>query len=255
MKFLNVFAALAAVSTARCTPPKNLRTTTLYGVEVIDTDLVRDARAIIAKFTPYLYKHCMRAWLYGSAAINANETLYNTVDRELHAVATILHDLGWDMTPNSPYVSPDLRFEIDSALGAVNFVKQHKDAKYWDEYRLDKLHDGISLQISPGLDVGKSQDVQTIVSSILYDNPTAKAAAIPQTDYDNIRKGLPNFDIVAGTNETWTWLAQTKPASTYDNALQNWGTAYVPGYNATGHRIFDIIVTALEAEKAANSTN
>ncbi|KAI0799496.1 hypothetical protein GGR55DRAFT_683842 [Xylaria sp. FL0064] len=249
MKFVNVFASLAVVATARCTPPKNVKTTNLYGVEVVDTDLVRDARAIISKFDGFLYKHSMRTWLFGAAAINANKTLLNTVDRELHAVATILHDLGWDMTPNSPYVSPDHRFEIDGAVGAVNFVKQHKDVRNWDEYRLEKLHDGIALHASPGLNYGKNQDVQTILASINFDNPGGRAPEIPEKPYNSIVKALPNNDILAGTNETWTWLAQTKPDAVYNTVLEPFGTAYVSGFNATGHRVFDLITQALVAQE------
>ncbi|KAJ8107382.1 hypothetical protein ONZ43_g6749 [Nemania bipapillata] len=95
MKFLNVFASLAMVATASCTP-KKLPTTKLYGVEVVDTQIVRDAQAVIKNFTPYLHKHSLRTWLLGAAAINANKTLKASIDLELHAVTTILHDLGWD---------------------------------------------------------------------------------------------------------------------------------------------------------------
>ncbi|GAW15704.1 hypothetical protein ANO14919_051230 [Xylariales sp. No.14919] len=241
MKFINVATFLAAAATARCTPPKNLPTTTLYGVEVVDTQLVRDARAIIKDFDDFLYKHSMRTWLFGAAAIAANETLKKTIDLELHAVSTILHDLGWDMTPNSPWVSPDHRFEIDGAIGAVGFVKGHKDAKHWDEYRLEKLHDGIALHASPGLNYGKNQDVQTILSSIGFDNPGGRPEPIPEEDYNNIIKGLPNDDIIAGTNKTWIWFAATKPEATYNTVIEPWGEAFVPGYNATGHRVFDLL--------------
>lgn len=95
MKFINIIASLAVLATAECVP-KPHRTTKLFGVEVIDTDMVRDARATISKFDGFLYKHSMRTWLFGAAAINANETLKKSVDLELHAISTILHDLGWD---------------------------------------------------------------------------------------------------------------------------------------------------------------
>ncbi|TGJ80614.1 hypothetical protein E0Z10_g8153 [Xylaria hypoxylon] len=245
MKFINLIAPLALVATASCTPYKHLRTTKLFGVEVVDTDLVRDARAVISKFDGFLYKHSMRTWLFGAAALNANKTLKASVDLELHAVSTILHDLGWDMTPNSPWVSTEYRFETDGALGAVKFVKGHKDAKKWDEYRLQKLHDGIALHGSPGLSVGKNQDVQTTLLSIGFDNPGQRPEQVPEKEYLSILKGLPNNDITYGTNLTWTWLAATKPAATYNTIVEPWGTAYVPGYNATGHRVFDIVVGAL----------
>lgn len=95
MKFINIFASVAFAATASC-HPKKLPTTNVYGVEVVDTQIVRDARAVIQNFTPYLHKHSLRTWLLGAAAINANKTLKASIDMELHAVTTILHDLGWD---------------------------------------------------------------------------------------------------------------------------------------------------------------
>ncbi|KAI1179496.1 hypothetical protein F4777DRAFT_600343 [Nemania sp. FL0916] len=243
MKFLSVFSSVALVATANCLPNHHskLPTTHLYGVEVVDTQLVRDARAVIQNFTPYLHKHSLRTWLFGAAAINANKTLKANIDLELHAVGTILHDLGWDMTPNSPWVSPDKRFEIDGALGAVKFVKSHKDAKNWDAFRFEKLYDGIALHASPGLQEGKNLDSKTILASIGYDNPGARNPAIPEDKFNSIVAGLPNQDITFGTNQTWVWLCATKPEATYNTVVEPFGTAYVPGYNAVGHRIFDLI--------------
>lgn len=71
-------------------------TTTIAGVEVINTQIVRDAQAMIKQFPDYLYSHQMRSWLFGAAMINANATLRRNIDLEVHAIATMLHDLGWD---------------------------------------------------------------------------------------------------------------------------------------------------------------
>ncbi|KAI0101811.1 hypothetical protein GGR51DRAFT_528615 [Nemania sp. FL0031] len=243
MKFFSVFTSLALVATASCVPKHHtkLPTTTLYGVEVVDTQIVRDARAVIQNFTPYLHKHSLRTWLLGVAAINANKTLKASLDLEVHAVSTILHDLGWDMTPNSPWVTPENRFEVDGALGAVKFIKSHKDAKNWDPVRLEKVYDGISLHGSPGIQVGKNLDVQWVLTSISFDNPGAPSPLIPTAQYNSVVAGLDNSDILFGTNETWVWLAATKPIATYNTIVEPFGTAFVPGYNPVGYRIFDFI--------------
>ncbi len=110
-------------------------------------------------------------------------------------------------------------------MGAVKFVKEHRDARNWDAYRLEKLHDGIALHASPGLEYGKNEDVKAILASISYDNPGSRPAAIPEKPYNSIIKALPNSDIVAGTNETWTWLALTKPDATYNTVIEPFGTA------------------------------
>jgi HD superfamily phosphodiesterase len=99
MKVTSIVSVLALSATTLASPkPKGLPTTTIAGVEVVDTQIVRDAQKVIQKFPDYLYHHCMRTWLYGAAAINANKTLKAEVDLEAHALGTILHDLGWDST-------------------------------------------------------------------------------------------------------------------------------------------------------------
>ncbi|KAJ2990230.1 hypothetical protein NUW58_g3056 [Xylaria curta] len=89
MKLFSLLTLATAV-TARFAKP----TTKIAGVEVINTPIVRDAQALIKKFPAYLYSHQMRSWLFGAAMINANQTLKREIDLEVHAVATLLHDLG-----------------------------------------------------------------------------------------------------------------------------------------------------------------
>lgn len=101
MKFSAVVSGLAAVATASCLPPNkpSLPTTKIANIEVVNTPLVQDAVELIKAFIPlqpYLYNHLMRSWLFGAAAFNNNATLKASVDLELHAVGTLLHDLGWD---------------------------------------------------------------------------------------------------------------------------------------------------------------
>jgi hypothetical protein len=99
MKVSSIVSVLALGATTLAAPQsKHLPTTVIAGVEVVDTQIVRDAQKIIQKFPDYLHFHCMRTWLYGAAVINANETLKREVDLEAHALGTILHDLGWDST-------------------------------------------------------------------------------------------------------------------------------------------------------------
>jgi hypothetical protein len=95
MKVFSLLASsLAIASAATCKP--TYPTTNLGGIEVIDTQIVRDARKLVEKFPPFLYKHVVRTWLFGAAIINNNATFAAEIDVEVHAVATLLHDLGWD---------------------------------------------------------------------------------------------------------------------------------------------------------------
>ncbi|RYC64528.1 hypothetical protein CHU98_g1670 [Xylaria longipes] len=258
MKFSSVLALAGAAVAAK------YPTTTVAGVEVVDTQLVRDARELIQVFEekqPYLIKHLYRTWLFGAAAINANETLKNTLDLEFHAVGTLLHDLGWDMRENSPFVTQEERFETDSGVAAVNFVKEHVKSdkcasKKWNAARLEKLYDGISLQTELSIIKFKNIQSQWIVNSVGLEFPGPRNPLIPEKDYNNILAAYPNDYLFRGSNETFTWMAGHKPEGSYNTFIEDFGTAYVPGYNASGHRLFDILLGGLaaEVEKHPNAT-
>ncbi|RYC59752.1 hypothetical protein CHU98_g6450 [Xylaria longipes] len=269
MKFSAALSVLALAGTSIATPQKGYTTvkypttkyptTTLAGLEVIDTPLVRDVRKLVEEFNelqPYLYKHVMRTWLWGVAAMKANETLKNMIDPELQAVGSMMHDMGWDMRPNSPYVTLDQRFEADSGLAAVNFVKAHPSARNWDEVRLEKMYDGIALQIEHSLVANKNIQSRFIVQCVQWEIPGPRDPRIPEDDYNNILAEFPNHYASRGTNTTFTWFAAHKPASTYDSAMEPFGSGNVPGYNSTGHRLYDSITANAikEAAKYPNST-
>ncbi|GAP88048.1 hypothetical protein SAMD00023353_3201000 [Rosellinia necatrix] len=247
MKVNSLISVLALSATALASSKhkgsKHLPTTVIAGVEVVDTQIVRDAHALISKFPEYLYFHCVRTWLLGAATINANETLKAEVDLEAHALGAILHDLGWDMSPDSPWVTKENRFEVDGALGAVRWIKAHKSYKpcYWSEARLERIFDGIALHGTQGIHAYKNIDSKWITNSVGYDGVNFTPEDVPTEAFNNIVAAYPKETFQKGAIDTFTWLAATKPEATYNTFVELFGTNYVPGYNATGHHSFDRI--------------
>ncbi|KAI0400432.1 hypothetical protein F4802DRAFT_585105 [Xylaria palmicola] len=261
MKFTALVSSLAVASAATCGTIPNkghLPTTKIANIEVVDTQLVRDAVKLIEDFIPlqpYLYNHLMRSWLFGAAAFNNNATLKASIDLEVHAIGTLFHDLGWDMRPNSPWHSESLPFEVDSALGAVEFIKE-RNPRGWNENRLERIHDGITLQGMGSYLNGKNIDSNWIVRSVEFEFPGPRSPLIRNADYDTILAEFPNDTVFRGTNETFTWLTKTKPAGTRGTFIDQFGVAYVPGYGGLSHLAFDLITAGVKDEIAAhpNST-
>ncbi|KAI8955481.1 hypothetical protein F4801DRAFT_529536 [Xylaria longipes] len=263
MKFSTIVSALALTGAAVAAPShkgKKLPTTKIANIEVVDTQLVRDAIAEVKKFIPlqpYLFNHVMRSWLFGAAAFNNNATLKAQIDLEAHAIGTLMHDLGWDMRPDSPWVTKEHRFEVDGGAGALKFIRDHPCAKKeWDELREMWVYDAIALQAIADIPDYKSIQTQWMIKSVGFEFPGPRSPLIKDADYDSILAEFPNDTLFRGTNVTFTWLAASKPDASYNNFIQDFGTAYVPGFNATGHRLFDVIQGGLQAEVAAypNST-
>ena len=62
------------------------------GIEVVDTQLVRDAVDLARSSSePFLYNHVMRSWLFATLLAQGMNT---APDPELVAAAALLHDLG-----------------------------------------------------------------------------------------------------------------------------------------------------------------
>ncbi|KUJ23579.1 uncharacterized protein LY89DRAFT_693620 [Mollisia scopiformis] len=123
-------------------------TQVIGNVTVIDTPLVRAAQAYARKYSEdFLFNHVMRTWLFGALVISHNTTLQRTVDYEVHAVGSLLHDLG--LVLNASFISSDRRFEVDSAFATTDFVENqvaHGDAESaWDAHRLQLLFDSVLL--------------------------------------------------------------------------------------------------------------
>ncbi|KAI0403707.1 hypothetical protein F4802DRAFT_283941 [Xylaria palmicola] len=262
MKFSSILSGLALSSAAVATPSYKSQgrypTTTVAGVEVIDTPIVRSCRTFIENYykdyQPYLTNHLYRSWLFGAAAINNNATLKAQLDLEVHALGTMLHDLGWDIKPHSPYVTADYTFEVDSGRFAMEWIKNwtavHGGAKEWDEVRLQKVNLGIMLQTFIGSSDFVFPESSWIVKSIGFEFPVGESPLIGSKNYDNIWKAYSNSTLFRGTNFTFTNMAVYKPATTYTTFLSEFGNHYVPGYDNSGRTLFSLIQGGLQGEIA-----
>ncbi|KAI0141886.1 hypothetical protein GGR57DRAFT_486366 [Xylariaceae sp. FL1272] len=258
MKFASFVSALALAGAGAAAPEKSkgVKTRKIANIEVIDTPLVNAAIDLVRVFQPiqpYLYNHVLRTWLFGSAALNNNATLKASIDLELHAIGSMLHDLGWDMRNNTPWHSLTHPFEVDSGLGAVEFVKQNKKlwTSHWDDARLEKLYDGIVLQGQGSYLPGKNFQSQFIVSSVGFEIPGSRSPMIRDEDYDTILTAYPNHYILRGSNETFTYLCETKPAQALAGTFTEGFGVYVPGFDTSPYKPFAIITNNVAVEKAA----
>jgi hypothetical protein len=142
--------------------------------------------------------------------------------------------------PNSPWISKTHRFEVDGGIGAMKFIADHPCEKgKWDETRIGWVYDAIALQAISDIPDFKSIQVQWIIKSVGFELPGPP----PPPKF-------PNDTLFRGTNASFTWMAATKPDASYNTFIQDFGTYNVPGYNATGHRLYDVIQGGLKAELA-----
>ena len=96
-------------------PPSKI----VAGVSVPDTPLITKAVEFArAHSADFAFNHIHRSMLLGFIISDKIPELTDR-DREVHAVAGLLHDVGLD--PTNELVSKDKRFEVDGANAARKF--------------------------------------------------------------------------------------------------------------------------------------
>jgi HD superfamily phosphodiesterase len=121
------------------------------GVAIPHSKLARDASALaVAAEGELLFQHSMRVYCWAALAAKRKGL---TVDPQLLFVAAMFHDFGL----TSGYASSHLRYEVDGANAARDFLLEHglseSDAqKVWFAIALHTTN-GISAHVSPLADL------------------------------------------------------------------------------------------------------
>lgn len=194
--------------------PRGLPLRNIAGVDVVDTPIVRAAEDFAFQHSnKWLYNHVMRSWLFGALIISRNETLRESTDLEAHAIALLLHDLGWDRTPGSPVISDDKRFEIDGAIAARDFIRNHRHGRHWDEDRVQLVWDSIALHTTRSI-YDYAQPIVKVVGNGVFADFVGPLLGIEKSEFDAVLAEFPNDEMADGFNSTLIWLCQHKPVTT-----------------------------------------
>lgn len=163
-------------------------------------------------------------------------------DLEVHAISALLHDIGWD--PTGELISEDKRFEVDGADAARNFLR--KEAPDWDKHRLQLVWDAIALHTIGTVVFYKEPEVVACAYGIWADfqGPDRVAGGLLTWDeYNTVVKEFPRRNLMKELKEIMCHLCRTKPQTTYDNTVGEWGDKFVPEYDRKGKLTSDLLLT------------
>ncbi|HEY4277106.1 MAG TPA: HD domain-containing protein [Conexibacter sp.] len=132
---------------------------TIGGIAVPDSTLARAATELIRDAEPdLLYDHSLRVFLWGSLQGQRRGLAF---DPELLYIGAMFHDLGL----NEGHRSDDLRFEVDSANAARDFLRSHGVPE--ESVRI--VWDAIALHTTPGIPEHKEPEVALVTAGVEYD--------------------------------------------------------------------------------------
>lgn len=215
----------------------------LAGITVPETPLITAAVALSRKhLADWSYNHIVRSWLLGFAIADKLPDLADR-DRELHSVATILHDLGWD--EKNAFISPDKRFEVDGANAARAFIESEPKNADWDKHRVQLLWDAIALHTTPTIAWYKEPEVKATnlgIMAELLEPDVIPGGVLSQAEWDAVAKAYPRNGLRDGMIEKMCGFCREKPATTFDNFVGDFGEAFVEGFSRKPNRFFDAFI-------------
>lgn len=135
-------------------PPKSVA-----GIIIPDSKIAAEATELLLEHaTEFIYNHSLRVFLFSSLNGKREGLKY---DPELLYVSSVFHDLGL----TKKYSSNDLRFEVDGANAARDFLKSHGLPKE----SLQLVWDTIALHTTIGIAEHKEAEVALMYSGVGLD--------------------------------------------------------------------------------------
>lgn len=115
--------------------------TDIFGVRIPDSQIARQITQLIRDTeSDVLFQHSKRVYYWGALMGKRNGLVF---DPELLYAASMFHDIG--ITPH--YHDSELRFEVDGANAARDFLRGHGIA----EAEVEKVWLAIALHTTPGI--------------------------------------------------------------------------------------------------------
>jgi hypothetical protein len=196
-----------------------LATRLLSGVSVPDTALISRAIEFARERSePYLFNHVMRSWLFAALVAQRHKTQH---DGEVLAITTILHDLGLAEGFDGP-----LRFEVEGANAARAFVRNEGI----EDRRAQLIWDGVALNSTPSISLYKETEIALATMGIGLDWGGWGYDAVTGPEMAAIIEAFPRLGMKERFTKAVCRIAETRPATTYDNFARDFGERFVPGY-------------------------
>ncbi|KAK5994843.1 hypothetical protein PT974_03229 [Cladobotryum mycophilum] len=208
--------------------------------------LVVPSAALATKTASFVKKHC-DTMTYNHVARSAYWALiiarklpqFANADLSLVFVSCMLHDMGWAATKQ--LLSQDKRFEVDGANIAKEFLKDHTGSEVqdnettdvWDPARIQQAWDAIALHTTPSIALHATAEVALTNLGITADFfgpnlvPGLGSKLITREEYRAVTKLFPRSGFTyEGLKQTMCEICRTKPNTTYDNFVGDFGVRF-----------------------------
>lgn len=154
------------------------------GISLPDSTIAQQAAELLLTYgNQFIFNHSLRVFLFSSLNARRNKVKH---DSELLFVASVFHDLGL----TKKFSSPDLRFEVDGANAARDFLKGHG----YGEKSLQLVWDTIALHTTIGIAEHKEAEVALMYGGVGLDVMGEGYENLTDAQRSQITKAFPRTD-------------------------------------------------------------
>ena len=195
-------------------------TQTVAGITIPDTELVREITEFIrTEEDDLLFHHSRRVFFFG-ALMGVRRGL--KVDLELLYAGAMFHDIGL----TEPFRASDLRFEVDGAHAARDFLA----ACGIVGERADAVWQGIALHTTPGVPEFMAPEVALVTAGVETDVLGIWYHQITDREREEVTAAHPRPDFKARILQAFADGNMHRPDSTFGNINADVLAHYMPGY-------------------------
>jgi hypothetical protein len=190
------------------------------GISIPDSKIATQATELLLEHgTAFIYNHSLRVFLFSSLNAKRRNLFHDT---ELLYVASVFHDLGLV----SPYSSPDLRFEVDGANAARDFLQGHGVPKD----KLQLVWDTIALHTTIGIAEHKENEVALMYSGVGLDVMGEGYEYLSEQHREEIVKAFPRDDFKKKIIPTFFGGFEHKTDTTFGNIKADVCSFMIPNF-------------------------
>lgn len=193
---------------------------TVAGINIPDSAIATQATELLLEHgTEFIYNHSLRVFLFSSLNGERKQLEY---DKELLYVSCIFHDLGL----TKQYSSADLRFEVDGANAARNFLKSHGLPKE----SLQLVWDTIALHTTIGIAEHKEPEVALMYSGVGLDVMGEGYEHLSDENRNEIVNAFPRNDFKKNIIPTFFSGFEYKTETTFGNIKADVCAYMIPNF-------------------------
>jgi len=193
---------------------------TVAGIAIPDTDLAREATALVRETsTPLLFDHSRRVYLF--AALKGRHRKLE-VDPELLYVGAMFHDLGL----TERFRRTDQRFEVDGADLARNFLLDHGRSPA----EAQAVWLGVALHTTPGIPEHLEPETALVSAGVETDVLGLDLDEISPEDRAAVVSAHPRPNFKRDILRAFTDGMKDRPDTTFGTMNDDVLAHFVPGF-------------------------